>query len=372
MSIRNYLSTATILALAGYGLAAAQQPDTAPAEGLTDAFVSLDQATKTYTIDWPEALGTDVTVEVSSSANMQAGKGEVIGEDLAASELSWTAETLDERHYFTIVPEDGEPVRTALRLLPLEGGRNFRDLGGYETKDGRTVKWGKIYRSGVMDGLTDGDYAYLSSLGIQVICDLRTAHERADEPTDWRAGEVDYLSFPDPESSGDMGFRAVFEKPDATPQMVSKSMADGYSDIAHEQAPAYREMFDRLAAGEIPLAFNCSAGKDRTGVGAALLLTALGVPRETVVADYALSETYVDYMEEFTGNEDAIDEDSPYAFLAKLPPEMVAPLMRSNPLYIETALADLEAEYGSVMTFLRQEVDVTEEELEAIRSQLLR
>lgn len=371
MSVQKHLTAASLAAIAACLAATADDTAMIEAPGLAGAGVSLDRESLTYSITWPETLGEIDRIEVSADAGAASGEGTLIGEDVDGTSLDWTAEALDERHYFLIVPEEGEPVRTSLRLLPLEGGRNFRDLGGYETEDGRSVKWGKLYRSGVMDGLTDGDYDYLAGLGIQVICDLRTARERAEEPTEWRAGDVEYLTFPDPQEDDAMGLMAIFRDPDATPQMVSQSMAASYAGIAEDQTPAYREMFDRLAGGEIPLAFNCSAGKDRTGIGAALILTALGVPRGTVVADYALSETYVDYMKEFAGDGQAIPEDSPYAFLAKLPPEMVAPLMRSDPLYIETALADIEAEYGSVMTFLEEEVDVTEDELASIRAALL-
>lgn len=371
MSIHKHLAAASLAAIAVCLTASGEEAGDITAPGLADIAVSLDQASLTYSINWPETLGEIDRIEVSSSAETALGDGTLIGEDIEGTSLSWTAETLDQRHYFLIAPEDGEPVRTALRLLPLEGGRNFRDLGGYETEDGRTVKWGKLYRSGVMDELTDTDYDYLADLDIQVICDLRTARERAEEPTDWRAGDIEYLTFPDPDEDDAMSLMAVFQDPDVTPQMVSQRMADSYINIAEDQTPAYREMFDQLAAGEIPLAFNCSAGKDRTGIGAALLLTALGVPRETVVADYALSEIYVDYMKEFAGDGADIPEDSPYAFLAKLPPEVLAPLMRSDPLYIETALDDIEARHGSVMAFLREEVDLTDEELEAIRSELL-
>ncbi|MEM5518034.1 tyrosine-protein phosphatase [Henriciella sp. AS95] len=369
MSIQKYLTAASLAVIAASGSSAAQ--DRIDAAGITEIAVSLDKPTRTYTINWPASLGEIERVEVALDEQTMPGKGIVIADNPETDSLNWTADSLDQRHYFLIVPEEGEAVRTALRLLPLEGGRNFRDLGGYKTSDGRSVKWGKLYRSGVMDGLTDQDYDYLSGLGIQVICDFRTAHERAEEPTEWRAGEIEYLTFPDPEEGDSMGLMAIFQNPDATPEMVSQNMAQSYAGIAADQAPAYREMFDRLAAGEIPLAFNCTAGKDRTGIGAALLLTALGVPRDTVVADYALSEVYVDYMEEFVGDGQEIPADSPYAFLAQLPPEMVAPLMRSDPLYIETALADIEETHGSVMTFLKEEIDVTDEELEAIREALL-
>ena len=120
------------------------------------------------------------------------------------------------------------------------------------------------------------------------------------------------------------------------------------------------------------MVFNCSAGKDRTGVGAALILSALGVPRETVVADYALSEQVVDYAREFelTGEEE-VDPDSPYAFLRQLPPELVMPLMRSDPAYIEAVLDGLDAEYGSTLAFIQTELDVDDEELARIRARLL-
>ena len=152
-------------------------------------------------------------------------------------------------------------------------------------------------------------------------------------------------------------------------------MAAGYVDIAKNEAEGYTKMFDRLAVGDIPLAFNCSAGKDRAGTAAALLLTALGVPRETVVYDYSLSDDYVDYMDEFLNDEAraeaAADPDNPYAFLFQLPPEKVAPLMASHPMYIEATFDALDEEYGSVMSFIRTELDVTESELAAIRAALL-
>jgi len=336
------------------------------------AEVSLDGESDTYKITWVTSeAGSAVDLSVSSSPD--GSNATPIAEDIKESSFTWKpAAGENGRRYFVVTPDAGEPTVTATRLLPLEGGRNFRDLGGYKTEDGRTVKWGQVFRSGTMHELTDSDYEYLSGVGIKVVCDFRAAQERATEPTTWRAGAADYISFPDPATDPGGNFMRVLFEPNVTPEMVADAMAKGYPAIAKEQAPAYSEMFDRLAAGEIPLAFNCSAGKDRAGTGAALLLTALGVPRETVVADYALSETYVDYMAEFTGSaDDPISADSPYAYLAKMPPELLAPLMRSDPRYIETTFQTLEAEYGSVMNFIETELGVTEAELQSIRSSLL-
>lgn len=327
---------------------------------------------ETYALSWTFEAG-EGPVSIAVTTDPEASTGETIAENVTETSFNWTPEHgIEARHYFIITPEHGETVMTATRLLPLEGGRNFRDLGGYETEDGRVVEWGSLYRSGVMTGLTAGDYEYLSSLGISTICDLRTLEERTSEPTNWAAGEVDYLHFPDP--TEDMSFMSVLMQGDATPQDVRDAFAGAYFGIAHQQAPAYEVMFDRLAAGDAPLAFNCSAGKDRTGVGAALLLTVLGVPRETIVHDYQLSDDYVDYMEEFMSEEARARmlEDNPsYAFFLNLPPEMVEPIMATHPEYIETFFADIEAEYGDVMTFLAEEVNVTPEEAEAIRAQYL-
>ena len=140
-------------------------------------------------------------IEASSDPELIPGEGELVGEFTDVQEAVWSVEDPDERKYFAFIPENGEPVKAAVRLLPLEGGRNFRDIGGYQTADGQHVKWGHVFRSGVMHELTDDDYDYLEQLGIRTVCDYRSEEERTNEPTDWRAGAIDYKFFPDPESA---------------------------------------------------------------------------------------------------------------------------------------------------------------------------
>lgn len=328
----------------------------------------------TWSVDEP---GAEVSIFVSTSPNDPAPTR--IADDVVGGVFAWTAEGAPARRYFTISGSEdaSDGVTAAVRLLPLEGGRNFRDLGGYATADGKTVKWGHAFRSGVMHELTDVDYDYLSGIGVKVICDFRESDERLREPTDWRGGAAEYLTFADPAEEGpaDNPMFAALMSPDATADDVAATMAAGYVEIAKGEAEGYTKMFDRLAAGDIPLAFNCSAGKDRAGTAAALLLTALGVPRDTVVYDYSLSDDYVDYMAEFLNDEAraeaAADPDNPYAFLFQLPPEKVAPLLASHPMYIESTFDALDAEFGSVMTFIQSELDVTDAELASIRTALL-
>lgn len=327
-----------------------------------------------YVINWEFAdQSTPVTIEMVTDAS--ATSGEVIASDLGETSFTWSPDgEIDERHYFLVTPENGEAELTATRLLPLEGGRNFRTLGGYETEDGQTVVWDKLYRSGTMVGLTETDYDYLSSLGIKVMCDFRTEEERTSEPTNSEAiGADEYLYWADP--SEDMSFMAALMNPESTPQDIRDAFGGAYFGIAHQQAPAYETMFDKLSAGEAPLAFNCSAGKDRTGIAAALLLTVLGVPRETIVHDYQLSDDYVDYMAEFMDEEakaKMLEENPSYAFFLQMPPEKVEPIMATYPEYIERFFADIEAEYGSVDAFLKEVINVTDDEMAAIRRQYLK
>lgn len=364
--MKKLILSASLLAFA----ACSAQTDNGDAAAITDVSITHGDAATDYVFAWEGNKA--VTIEASETPGFEAGSGEVIG-TFEGGSAAWSAQA-PARRYFLLTTQDGEPVRSAVRLLPLEGGRNFRDIGGYKTEDGKTVKWGRVFRSGVMNDLTEADYNYLSALGITTICDFREADEREREPTKWGAGEIEYMTFaPPPEEREENNpMFAAFSNPESTPDDVRQAMAAGYPGILESEDEGYTAMFDQLAAGKIPLAFNCSAGKDRAGTAAALLLTALGVPRDTVVEDYALSDDYVDYMSEFMSPEaQEKGKDGPYSFLYQLPPEMVAPLMESNPIYIETTLDAMAEKHGSALEYIKQEFDVTDEELTAIRTALL-
>ena len=174
----------------------------------------------------------------------------------------------------------GAPL-AADRFIPMEGGRNFRDVGGYTTADGRTVKHGVLYRSGSLGKLTAAGQAQLARLNIAEEIDLRTTDERKRDTFDLRG------AFGDGYWTRDYGHPLVagaalpdFSK--MTAVSVHAMMATGYKTMAAQQLPAYRQLFARLIAGKGPLVLNCTAGKDRAGIGTALVLTALGVPYETV------------------------------------------------------------------------------------------
>ena len=260
---------------------------------------------------------------------------------------------------------------TQERLIDLEGGRNFRDLGGYETVDGRRVKWGKVFRSGVLHDLTAADYQKIDALEIETVIDLRDSNERRAEPTDWQAGDVKMMSWDYSMNLDDPEFFAPFMNPNATAQDMEQAMANMYVGIVADQKEHYKALFEQLISSEGPLLFHCTAGKDRTGVGAALVLTALGVDRHTVVADYRLTETYLNAGAMLAAQEASPEQQAQYAYLAALPPEAVGALMGARASYIESALDTMAQKSGSVESYIREELGVSDAELNTLRQHLL-
>jgi protein-tyrosine phosphatase len=263
-------------------------------------------------------------------------------------------------------------MRSETRVLPLEGGRNFRDLGGYETEDGRHVRWGRLFRSGAMAQLTPSDYGYLSELRIRVICDFRSKAERADEPTRWLADPTPrFLAWDGAIQEDESPLIEALTADDASQKTVREAMAELYRHIPYVFADRYRELFRVLALGEAPLAFHCSAGKDRAGVAAALLLTALGVPRETVIEDYAMSDKVVDYMALIDAADPQRVSESSIAYLLQLPRELLAPILWSDPIYIGTMFDELERNHGSAMAFIHDQLGFGNAAIGSLRDQNL-
>ena len=258
------------------------------------------------------------------------------------------------------------------RAIPLEGQRNFRDLGGYRTADGRhQVRWGMIYRSGSLARLTDKDYAVLAPLGITSVIDFRSTAERASEPTNWRAGEPEILTKAYT-SKGEAALMGAMQGPDASQAKVRDAMIGFYHQMPEQYADQYSEVFHRLATHKAPLLFHCTAGKDRTGLASALVLTVLGVPRTKVIEDYVLTEKAGDFRgAAATAPAPAVGDKDPYAYMRNTKSDLITPLMRADPAYLEAALAQITKDYGSVEGYVRKRLGVSTGELAVIRARLL-
>ena len=176
--------------------------------------------------------------------------------------------------------------------LPFEGGHNFRELGGYIADEGKTVKWGQIFRGIPTSLLTsDADRKLLDSLNLRLILDLRSEAEAAQSP-DYvpdgaRLVRICGLCHPD-------GTEIAFSPEDKEKLLKGRLDEDhNMADAMYEQMlfgnKAFKELFRALEAGETPILFHCSAGKDRTGVAAMLILLALGATDEVISADFVQS-----------------------------------------------------------------------------------
>lgn len=274
----------------------------------------------------------------------------------------------DIRYWFEIVLEPGTPqerrLKTAERIIPLASAPNLRDLGGYQTADGRMVRWGQVYRSSLLARLTDADQTRLSQLGLKLVCDLRSDQEVAADP-DRLPPELNsvYQRLPI-DADRSQAYRLwtlLFNH-----RGLSRLLLDIYRHILDDHAAVFRAVFERLAVPQhLPALIHCTAGKDRAGLTSALLLLALGVPETTVLADYTQSNAYFTTFREYT-----------IPSVARLAPlgitvDDMQPLLVADPTVLAAALAYLRERYGSLEAYLRDHVGVSAAVLTGLRDNLL-
>ena len=213
--------------------------------------------------------------------------------------MSRSLRIITAKNYLELVIEMYKPEKL------LTGAPNARDLGGIETADGRRIKPNRLIRSGMLARLTDEDVEYLKSVGLKTVVDFRTSAERVQKP-DRQIDNVEYIVCPmledktegitrDKPESGDeeaqrtlkMAHRLMATDPDGVRQM--RSLYPILVTLEHS-IEHYRKFFEILLNHEDgALLYHCTMGKDRVGTATALLLTALGVPREGIVADYMIT-----------------------------------------------------------------------------------
>ena len=176
------------------------------------------------------------------------------------------------------------------RFIPLEGSMNFRDFGGYSTNDGGTVVRGKLFRCGSLANVPEHAHDEFAALDIGVICDLRRDDEIEHGPTPTTKPFQVRVHIPiAPGSSPQL--MSSFQDPDQTHLDRISFMQEITREIARDHIDSYRQLFAELMSVENGFLLHCSAGKDRTGFGAAMIQLALGVSLEDVVEDYLLTNS---------------------------------------------------------------------------------
>ena len=276
----------------------------------------------------------------------------------------------------TPVPATAEPERH----VALDGQPNFRDLGGYETADGRTVRWGEVYRSGELPRLSDDDEAKLEELEIQTVVSFLTEKEIEARGPDRLPNGVAPSRWPLPMEAGNLG--------DLTAVVNEARKTGDFSRGAGGHQPRYPPAVDGRGAASTtrpccagdfaepanrPLVFHCSHGVHRTGTATAILLAALGVPWETVREDYLLSNTYrqeeIDHR--LAQLRDLHAENTGVATPEEVDTTNMDAFYILQPAYIDAALQQAVEDYGSMEAYIRDGLGISDEEVEQLRSQLL-
>jgi protein-tyrosine phosphatase len=269
-----------------------------------------------------------------------------------------------ERHHPPVPSFDVSDVALE-RLIKLEAVHNFRDLGGYQTTDGRRTRWGLLYRADGLHRLTPADVESLRPLGLRTVLDLRTSTELAERgtfPVDAHPVEYHHLPVIDVTWSRDEQLQAAAangEMPDDTVAFLTVQ----YRALLDEGEPQLADAFRILAgAGALPAVFHCAAGKDRTGILAALLLSSLGMPDEVVADDYGLSREAMVRTREWAGRQSA----EMLALWDRVPATHLA----AEPAAMLQLLGELQARHGSVRAYV-QSIGVDDDVLLALEDALL-
>lgn len=231
------------------------------------------------------------------------------------------------------------------RRLSLAGAVNFRDIGGYPASAGRRLRWQTIFRSDNLSGLTDADIERFAALGIRALIDFRVPFEQTRSPNrlpEASAIKIVELGFV-PEGGIEMLKGIAGGTLDA--EGVRRGVLDQYRGFVTESADYYRKALHVvLDAENLPLLIHCTSGKDRTGFAIAMLLAAVGTPRETIVRDFVLTN---DYRRDLTP-----------LFSAATRPGVPEMLMSARPEYIEAAFAQIDESYGDVETYLERALGI--------------
>jgi protein-tyrosine phosphatase len=238
------------------------------------------------------------------------------------------------------------------RHVAFERLHNFRDLGGYRAAGGRTVVWQTVYRADSLGKLRDDDWKAFLDLGIRTVIDLRYAWEIEAKGKVPEAERFHYVNL-------SIEHRP-YDQATISPDVDSwRYLADRFAEVAEDGAEEIRQVLEQIARAPGPMVFHCTSGKDRTGLIGVLVLTLLGVSRQDVLADFALTELATERL--------AADWRA-----ANPQRELIWPAYGRAPAVImELLLADLEAGYGSVQGYLTDRVGLPDETVHRLRERLL-
>ena len=233
--------------------------------------------------------------------------------------------------------------------LPLTGAHNVRDLGGYPTEDGKRTKYKAFLRGDSLNGLTGKDRAFLAEYGVTLVIDLRSSKETKMNPDHIDKREMEYLNVP------------LLDQIQSTllKGKMPDDMSEMYIGLVENSKDGLKEVFTRMVNERGVILYHCTAGKDRTGIITMLLLKLAGVADDTVLADYAISETYM--KETFERQRKMVEAAGIKA------PDYV---FRSKPEYMQKLMEYIAGKYGTAKGYL-ESLGLSEEEIGTLEGKIV-
>lgn len=259
--------------------------------------------------------------------------------------------------------------REAHRLLNFEGIPNFRDLGGYPTDDGRQVKWGVLYRSGTFAHASRSDQSDLEKLKLTRVIDFRSSAEKTEEPNQLPdPATFEIIAIPTLDDGNQAMVGEIMERIDSGNFEgfdPNQKMLDANRQFASEFTPQFRRFIHTVLDAEgTPIVWHCSAGKDRTGFAAAILLQVLGVPRETIMRDYMASKQH------------ALDARKSQLMLLRVfkgeeAADKLAVMMGVEEAWLEAAFNKIDSQWGSFDNYISKGLELDQADIDQLRTNLL-
>jgi protein-tyrosine phosphatase len=236
------------------------------------------------------------------------------------------------------------------RSVKLAGASNFRDLGGYVGHQGRQLKWRRLFRSDHLAALSPQDVLTLENLGVSRVMDFRGLVERETLACALPSATVHSLAI---EPTVVQGMKDLMDAGQVvTPELTQDLMRQTYRDFVLGNSARFADLFGHLLEHDGPLVFHCTAGKDRTGFAAAMILTALGVAKEVVMQDYLLTNTLY---------------KMPTLTQSALPQEVMSILWRVQEGFLDAAFEVVDAEFGGLQPYLQDHLGLDALRLERLR-----
>lgn len=236
------------------------------------------------------------------------------------------------------------------RSLNLAGASNFRDLGGYAGEGGQPVRWRRLFRSDHLAALTAHDTMALADIGLTRALDFRGDAERAAQA--YELPNVRYHALSIEPTVVQRAKEMALAGEQMTAPVAVRLMQDTYRAFVANNARQYAQLFEHLLENDAPLVFHCTAGKDRTGFAAALILMALGVSRPAVMQDYLLTNGLY---------------RRPQSLVSTAPEEVLNVIWQVQENFLDAALDAVDADFGGFERYLAQQLRVGDSERQRLR-----